>query len=64
MLGIVCFFRGIAAKAKEKKDNDLLLRNPQAWHMQKLLELEKKHQNIKTAAGAATTAAKWWWGKK
>jgi hypothetical protein len=55
---IVCFSRAMSAKIKERKEAELLERNPEAWKKAKEFEMEKKDRNRRAIGGAAITIAR------
>ena len=57
-MAIIFMFRGLAARAKAKKEDELLERNPEAWKKLKELELEKTARNRQAGLARAITIAK------
>jgi hypothetical protein len=54
--GMVC--RLLAKKEQEKKEAELLERNPEAWKAVKVFELEKKDRSRRSGLDAAVILAK------
>jgi hypothetical protein len=50
---VIYYSNAIKAKIKEKKDAELLERNPEAWKKVKELELEKNSRKQAAIGGAA-----------
>ncbi len=51
MMGIILISRAITAQIKERKEADLLQRNPQAWKTLKEEEAKEKERNQRVARG-------------
>lgn len=58
LLCIVCVIVCLANRAKEKKDNELLKENPDAWATKKLVEQEGKRNQFETGAHIGMEVAK------
>ena len=63
-LGVLSIFCGVIwlicihrAKVKERKEAELLERNPEAWRQQKEFEEEKKYRKRRAAGDMASTIA-------
>jgi len=52
---VIYYSNAIKAKIKEKKDAELLERNPEAWKKVKELELEKNSRKQAAIGGAAVS---------
>ena len=58
LLVAVAIGRVVNLKAKEKKEAELLERNPEAWKTLKAHEMEKKNKNWQSAGDAAINILK------
>jgi hypothetical protein len=58
MIGIAFFSRAMTARAKAKKDRELLERSPDAWKRLQEVELAKRDRKLRSAGGAAITILK------
>jgi len=57
MLGITVYFRAMAKKAQQKKEDALLDSNPPAWETLQRIKMEKQDQDRRAIGGAAISIA-------